>query len=181
MKIRNLIFIVITFFLVSCKKEIKKPKMEYNQKANELIAQLICDENCDCILEIPQESMIEFDTLEYPNFEYENYYIQKLSLKNKRELDSLNNLSKKFVLDTKLLNKSNLKIIKRDSIRILNKDINYYSKTCKNLKYLLKPIFNKTFTIAIIDYGEIGMCMGMPNKQIFEYKNKKWNRKYTSQ
>lgn len=57
----------------SCKSETEKPKAEYNQKANELISQLISEGDCDCILEIPEESMIEFDTIESPNFEYVNY------------------------------------------------------------------------------------------------------------
>ena len=171
-----ILYVGTIFMLFSCKSETEKPKAEYNQKANELIEQLISEGNCECILEIPEESMIELDTLESPKFEYENFYIKKLSLKNKKELDSLNNLSKKFVLDTKILKRSNIKIIKRDSLRILNRDINFYTKTCKNLKYLIKPIFNKEFNIAVIDYGESGMCLKF-QKQIFEYKNKKWNRK----
>lgn len=105
-----------------------------------------------------------------------NYYMKRLSLKNKKELDSLNNLSKKFVLDTKILKRNNIKIIKRDSLRFLKKDINFNTKICKNLKYLIKPIFNKEFNIAIIDYGYSGMCLSQ-EKQIFEYKNKKWIRK----
>ncbi len=111
MNTRNLIFFALTIFIFfSCKSETKKLKAEYNQKANELISQLISEGNCECILEIPEESIIELDTLEKRNFEYVNYYIKRLSLKNEKELDSLNNLSKKFVLDTKILKRSNIKI-----------------------------------------------------------------------
>lgn len=177
MNTKNLILFVLTIFMFfSCKSETEKPKAEYNQKANELIAQLISEGDCDCILEIPEESMNEFDTIESPNFEYVNYYMKRLSLKNKKELDSLNKLSKKFVLDTKILKRNNIKIIKRDSLRFLNDDINFNTKICKNLKYLIKPIFNKEFNLAIIDYGYSGFCLSQ-EKQIFEYKNKKWIRK----
>lgn len=175
MKIRILLLISSTFLLVSCKKEIIKPKFEYNKKANELIEYIIYQENLDCLLEMPKKSMIEIDTLESPTFQYVNFYIKRLSLKNKKELDSLNKLSENFVLDENILLKRNIKIINRDSLRILNKDVNFQTKICEDLKYILKPIFNKEFTIAIIEYGYTGMCLSN-SKTIYVYKNKKWNK-----
>lgn len=175
MKIRILLLISLTFLLVSCKKEIIKSKFEYNEKANELIEYIISQENLDCLLEIPKKSMIEIDTLESPKFQYVNFYTKKLSIKNKKELDSLNKLSENFVFDENILLKRNIKIINRDSLRILNKDLNFQTKICKDLKYIVKPIFNKEYTIAIIDYGYTGMCLSNL-KTIYVYKNKKWNR-----
>jgi len=178
MNTRNLIFfalIVLLFF--SCKSETEKTKAEYNQKANELIQQLILEEKCECILEIPKENSNELEKLENPRVNFDSIYIEKLSLKNKKELDSMNNLSKNFSLDLEFLKKKNIKIIKRDSLRILKNDVNFINKTCKNgLTFFIKPIFNKEFNVAIINYGPSGMCCGIP-RTTFEYKNNKWIRK----
>ncbi|MEO7977718.1 hypothetical protein [Flavobacterium sp.] len=174
MKIRNSIFILFAIFLVSCKKEIIKPKIEYNQKANQLIQQLISEENCGCILEIPKESLIEIQKLENPNSNFEKIYIRKLSLQNRNELDSLDKLSKNFKFEEKYLKKNNIKLIKRSSIRELEKGVTFFSKTCRNsFKYFIKPIFNKEFNKAIINYGSVGLH-GELGMKFFEYKNNKW-------
>jgi hypothetical protein len=175
---RNLILFVITFFLlISCKSETEKPVTNYSQKANELIQQLILEENCDCILEIPKQNLNELQKMENPNIDFEKIYLKELALKNKKELDSMNNLSKNFSLNLKFLKKNNIKIIKRDSLRFLKRDINFITKTCKKgLTFFIKPIFNKEFTVAIINYGPSGMCCGIP-RTTFEYKNNKWIKK----
>ena len=90
---------LVGFF--SCKSETEKPKAEYNQKANELIQQLILEENCECILEIPKENLNELEKIENASINFDSIYIQKLSFKNKKELDSMNNLSKNFTLNPK--------------------------------------------------------------------------------
>lgn len=161
--------------LFSCKSETEKPK--YNQKANELIQQLILEENCECILEIPKENLNELEKIENPRVNFDSIYLEKLSFKNKKELDSMNNLSKNFSLDVKFLKEHNIKVIRRDSLRILKEDINFITKTCRNgLTFFIKPIFNKKFNVAIINYGLSGMCCGIP-RTTFEYKNNKWIRK----
>ena len=177
MKFRNLIFILVIFFVFSCKKENIKPKLEYNQKANELIKQLINEEKCDCVLEIPKQTLIEIENIEYRKFNTTKYYIEKLKLKNKKELDSLNELSKSFALDTSFLKSRKIKLIKRDSLQKLFKNINFTTKICKKgLTYFVKPIFNKEFTIAVIDYGDAGMCVGI-GRRTFEFTNNKWKMK----
>lgn len=163
--------------LFSCKSETEKPKAQYNQKANELIQQLILEENCECILEIPKENLNELEKIENPRVNFDSIYLEKLSFKNKKELDSMNNLSKNFSLDVKFLKEHNIKVIRRDSLRILKEDINFITKTCRNgLTFFIKPIFNKKFNVAIINYGPSGICCGIP-RTIFEYKNNKWIRK----
>ena len=173
----NIILYSILIFVVfiSCESKSKNPKSEYNQKANQLIQQLIEDENCDCILEIPKENIIEVDSIENPYFDYGKFFIEKLSLKNKNELDSINKLSNNFALDLSLLKKRNIKIIKRDSLRILLKDSNFYMNTCKDLKFLIKPVFNKEFNFAIVNYGSVGSCTQV-GKHFFKFTNGKWNK-----
>ena len=178
MNTRNLIlFTVIILLFFSCKSETEKPKAEYNQKANELIQQLILEENCECILEIPKENLNELEKIENASINFDSIYIQKLSFKNKKELDSMNNLSKNFTLNPKFLKEKNIKAISRDSISILKNDISFNTKTCKKgLTFFIKPIFNKEFNVAIINYGPSGMCCGIP-RTTFEYKNNKWIKK----
>ena len=178
MNTRNLIlFTVIILLFFSCKSETEKPKAEYNQKANELIQQLILEENCECILEIPKENLNELEKIENASINFDSIYIQKLSFKNKKELDSMNNLSKNFTLNPKFLKEKNIKVISRDSISILKNDISFNTKTCKKgLTFFIKPIFNKEFNVAIINYGPSGMCCGIP-RTTFEYKNNKWIKK----
>ena len=53
-----LIFMLISFLNLSCKNELIDHKSDYSQKANEIIQQIIIDESCDCVLEIPKKSMI---------------------------------------------------------------------------------------------------------------------------
>lgn len=115
--------------------------------------------------------------MENPNIDFDKIYLKELGLKNKKELDSMNNLSKSFSLNLKFLNKNNIKIIRRDSLRFLKRDTNFITKTCKKgLTFFIKPIFNKEFTVAIINYGQSGMCCGIP-RTTFEYKNNKWIKK----
>jgi len=55
MKVKASILIILVF--ICCKNKEPKPKFDYNQKANELIQQLVLEENCDCVLEIPKETI----------------------------------------------------------------------------------------------------------------------------
>ena len=173
-----LLLSIATFiFLISCKPETKIPTLEYNQKANELIQQLIVEKNCDCILEIPKENSMESETLENPSFDSKKYYTKTLSIKNFRELDSLSKIYQNFKLETKFIKARNIKVFKRDSLKILRRNISFFTKKCKNgITYFIKPNFNKNYNIAIISYGESGMCLSTGSK-IYEYKNNEWNIK----
>jgi hypothetical protein len=175
----TLFFIAIcSLFFSNCKEKIKEPQLEYNQKANQLIQQLISEENCNCVLEIPKENLIEIEIQENPRVSNAKEYIKVLSLKNKRELDSVIKISEGFELDKNYIKVKNIKILKRDStFSILCKDITFTTKTCKNgVLYFTKPIFNKNFDFAIINYGMSGLCCDVGRK-FFEYKNSKWVRK----
>ncbi len=170
-------FVLIIFLLFSCKSETEKPKAEYNQKANELIQQLILEDKCECILEIPEETTMEFEKLENPRFNSEIYYSRRLSKKDINEMDSLSKIKQSFKLNSEFIKTKNIKIISRDSIRILYKDINFLTKTCKNgVTYFNKPNFNKNFNVATISYGTSGMCTGTGSK-VFELKKNKWIKK----
>ncbi|RKR11448.1 hypothetical protein C8C83_3181 [Flavobacterium sp. 90] len=180
MKIRISIFLITitSIFFYSCKEGIKEPKLEYNNKANELIEQLISEENCNCVLEIPKENIVEIEMLENSTLNIEKDYIKKLSLKDKNELDSLIKISEGFELDKNYVTTKKIKLIKRDSsFRTLSKDIIFNTKTCrKGVLYFVKPIFNKKFNLAIIKYGKSGICCDL-GRNFFEYKNHKWERK----
>jgi hypothetical protein len=172
------LFAINCFLFSSCKEEIKEPKFDYNYKANELIQQLITEEDCNCILEIPKENIVKIEILENPALNREKDYIKKLSLKNKKELDSITKISEDFELDENFIKSKNIKLIKRDStFRILSKDITFNTITCrKGVLYFIKPIFNKSFDLAIINYGYSGICCDVGRK-VFVYKNNKWKRK----
>jgi hypothetical protein len=169
--------VIVLKFFISCKTENKKSNIDYNQKANELIQQIIIEENCNCILEIPKKSTIECEELENPKFNIVNFYKKRLSMKNIKEIDSLKKTYQNFELNAEFIKANNIRIVKRDSIRILYKDLNFLTKTCKDgVEYCIKPNFTKNYNIAVIGFGPSGMCSGLQTR-VYEYKNNKWIRK----
>ena len=179
MKKRIIITFSVSIFMlfISCKTETEKSKVDYNEKANELIQQIIIEENCNCILEIPKETTMESEEMENPRFNSLNYYNKRLSLKSIKELDSSRKIYQNFKLDDEFIKSKKIRIIKRDSIRILYKDLNFITKTCKDgVVYFIKPNFTKDYNIAVIGFGQSGMCCGRSSR-IYEYKKNKWQRK----
>jgi len=99
MKVQNikifnylLFLIAVPLFLLSCKKTKVISSVDYNEKANELIRQVIADNPCGCILEIPKESMIQINEEENPIQNIRENLIKKLKLSNESSLDSLDKL-----------------------------------------------------------------------------------------
>lgn len=168
------IFYYLLIFLLfsSCKKETVEPKFDYNQKANELIQQVLLDESCGCILEIPKESMIKTSMTDNPIIDVRKQLLEKLNLSNREELDSLEKLTVNFILDSTFLTKNKIRIIPRDSVRELAKNPEF----CQNgILTIRKPIFNKEYKNAIVDYGYAFMCLSSPWK-IYRFENGKWKK-----
>ncbi|HSD13072.1 MAG TPA: hypothetical protein VLB74_00335 [Flavobacterium sp.] len=169
------IFSVLCFslLLLSCKKEIAETKLDYNQKANELIQQIILDESCGCILEIPKESISKINAAENPLSNIGEKIIIDLGLKNQKELDSLENISKNFDLDSSFLEQNSVVVFKRNTIKEISKDNNILKKCPNGIQYFLKPIFNKKYDKAYIRYGEAFMCLSTPGAT-YKFENDRW-------
>lgn len=166
---------LLLFLLFSnCKQKTAHPKLDYNTKANEVIKQLLKEESCECIFEIPTKSMIEIHKIEGLKPGIENVLIKKLHLKNRKELDSLVSISNNFVLDTTGLKQSNIKVLPLDSLRELakNQDPNFCPK---GILCVRKPIFDKNYQNAVVDYGYAYMCLSSP-WAIYKFENGKWKR-----
>lgn len=168
-------FLVFALFL-NCKKETATSKLEYTQKANELIQQVILDDPCDCILEIPKESSIKSSLADNPLYDVRKKAIKELHLKNRTELDSLENLGQNFILNTSFLKQRHIKVIERKYLRERMKDTLFF-QICKNgFLSISKPIFDKNYTTAIL-YSSYGpTCIGM-YPVIYRYKNGTWKAK----
>lgn len=112
---------------------------------------------------------------ENPRFNIKRELIKKLQLKNQHELDSMENVSENFILDTVFLKHRNITIIKRDSISELIKNrSNILLKKCpKGVIYVLKPILNERSKIAILSYNQIFSCLTSP-LNVYNYTNEKW-------
>lgn len=173
----------IEFFKGSWEEALQKAKSEnknlsnfdYNQKANALIQQIIRDESCHCVTEIVDESLIKISLIENPYRDVRKEVIQKLNLKDKIELDSLESLAINFKLDTVFFKQNNIKIINRDAIRALFKDANFIKKCPEGILYIGKPLFNKNYLKAVVDYGYSGYCIPSP-MSLYLFENGKWNK-----
>lgn len=178
MKRRISIFTCLFFFafLSNCKKETCSSEFNYNQRANEVIQQVILDESCECIFEIPEESMIKLSLEDNPIMDIRKHIIEKLYLRDRKELDSLEKNTDNFVLDTIFLKKHNIKVLKRDSLRAaLSKDSDLIANCPNGILSIIKPIFNKEYKKAVVDYGYAYICIPSPTL-IYTYENGKWHR-----
>lgn len=161
--------LVLLTLLQGCKKETP----DYNKKANEVVQQFILDEKCGCVFEIPKESMITISMKENPMRDVRQQLIEKLHLRDKKELDSIEKLANNFILDTTFLKLHKIRIIKRGSLRELEKDPNFCPK---GILSVMKPVFDKEYKNVVVDYGYAYMCLGYPWAR-YQFENGKWIRK----
>jgi hypothetical protein len=162
-------------WLISCQKGTVLSQADYNSRANKLIQQVIIDESCSCILEIPGESMINLNIAENPHQDIRKTILNKLQVRDRQELDSLENLSKNFSLDTTFLTMQNVKIIKRQSLRASNKDEYLFTKCPNGVLSILKPIFNKNYNSAVININYTFSDIQSPIKS-YKFESNKWKK-----
>ncbi|REG88538.1 hypothetical protein [Flavobacterium aquicola] len=179
MKKYNLIIFgfLICILFSGCNSQ-KESEDVYNQKANEIIIQIIKESSCNCLLEIPKESLIETSIAENPSFDIRSFLISELRTDNNTNLDSLASFSKFFRLNLKALEKNNIKIVTLENLKsVKNGKGNEILKMCsKGIICIRKPIFDKTFQRAVIDYSFALTCGRVLPFPIYEFKNQKWNR-----
>lgn len=157
----------------SCKKEAVESRVTYNQKANEVLQQFILDQSCECIKEIQKESMIKINMQERPNRDVRKQLVEILHLRNRKELDSVEKLSDNFNLEPTFLKRNRIIVVPGDSLRELCKDPNFCQKGILCIK---KPIFNKEYNVAVIDYGYAFMCLAF-QWEVYKFENGKWKKK----
>ena len=183
MKILNYIFflLLVTFTIYGCSKK-EKPENVYNQKANEIILQVLTENNCNCLLEIQNKTLIETSEGENPSYDIRSFLKSELRIVNNQELNNLVNLSKKFALNIEMLEKNNIKIINPNDIPKLGIN-NVDAKTeiilkmCpNNIINVNKPVFDKTYQKAVVDFGFAFSCTKTYPLPIYQYKNEKRKR-----
>jgi hypothetical protein len=174
-RISILSYIVVFTLFLNCKKETTDTKLAYNKKANEVIQQVILEEHCPCVLEIPKESLIKMYISDNPIYDIRTKAIKQLNLRNGTELDSLEKLSMNFILDTSFFKQRNFKVINRNSLREKMDNL-ILSKTCPNgFLSISKPIFDKNYTTALIYSTIEPTCIGS-YPEIYKYEKGKWKR-----
>ncbi len=158
---------------------------KYNQKALELIKQIISEQSeCSCFVKPPDKTIIEISLEENPRYDIREYLKEKLNINSDTQLDSLSRLSRNFKLDEKTSGLSCNTIINRAE---LQKNIEEYGtnkgqeiayeKCNYNILLLTKPIFNVDYTVAVIDVDIPYTCIKTP-PQIYIFKKNKWVQKY---
>lgn len=168
-----LIFMLISFLNLSCKNELIDHKSDYSQKANEIIQQIIIDESCDCVLEIPKKSMIEMSITDNPSIDFRKILIERLNLKSRKELDSLERLSDSFIMDSIFFKQNKIRVIKRDSLREYENDSSFLKVCPKGILSLSKPIFDKEYKKVALSYGYT--FQSIPNPVVvYKFENGKW-------
>ncbi len=168
--------VLICLIFLSCSNSGPTDTKEiYNKKANEIIIRAIKLSECDCLLEIPDQSMIEISKQERPSYDIQSDLIKKLNVRNKIALDSLSSLSNNFKLDYEALKKNNIQIVTRESlleVRLKN-DRRVFKMCPKGIICISKPIFSKDFKKAVLDFSFAFMCTRGP-LALIEFKNGKW-------
>ncbi|WP_291134389.1 hypothetical protein [Flavobacterium sp. UBA7663] len=166
------LFFSASALFVSCEKSEAVSESKYNEKANELIGQIVSDNSCNCMLEIPKESIIAMSAIERPNYDIRKPLLEHLNLKSSSELDSLIRLSNNFILDKNLLMRNKVKLVDLEFLKSLKR--NFDLKTCsKGVICIQKPIFDKRYKTAIITYTYAFTCSG-GFIMTYIYKNGKW-------
>ena len=174
LKTKHLFFVTFfCFILCGCinNSPNPEPKALYNEKANEIIAQIIKDQECKCIFSIPKRSLIAMAHAYSPFSRIEDKVIEKLKLRGKKELDSLTDLSQEFKLNPQTLKKNDVRVISLEDYRDKNDSV---FKICPNgVLSIQKPIFDRHFKRSVIDYDWALSCMRGPILT-FEFKNNTW-------
>ncbi len=158
-----------------CKKEVVVPQFNYNQRANELIRQIVLEESCGCLSEMNKGSMVKTLSNDQPNIDFRKQIIGKLYLRDSIELDSLDNLTKDFSLDTTFLKQQKIKLITDKSFRKLLKEGNLLALCPDGVLSISKPLFNKRYNRVIVNSGYGFACIPSP-MAIYEFENGKWER-----
>lgn len=173
---KHLSFAVLLCFILSgCTSNNSEPTALYNEKANEIIAHIIKKGECDCLLQIPKESLIEIANIERSPYDIRDIAIKKLNLLNNAELDTVINWSRKFELDSLALKKEGIKIITLQRVmeEKAKKDGKLFKLCPQGILAIKKPIFNRQFKKAIVDFSWVFTCVRTePN--IFEFKDNEW-------
>ncbi|WP_296149217.1 hypothetical protein [uncultured Flavobacterium sp.] len=179
-KLNYIIFCTLNIILLNnCANDRLDSTEIYNQKANEIIFQIIKESGCNCLLEIPNESMIETSNAENPSYDIRNFLVEKLNTKNNSNLDSLVRISKNFHLDVQTVKKNEIKIITLGNLQDINKDDHKkFLKMCPNgIITFRKPIFDKKYQKAVLDFNYAFNCVKILPLPIYEYKNGKWKHR----
>ena len=177
-KINQIAFsLLICLLFGSCGKSEEAKTEVYNKKANDLIFQTLEENNCNCLLEIPKESMIEISNLENPSYDIRTILTKQLNLKSSSDLDTLVNTSKNFQLDLEKVKKGNVKVITpKDLWKIKKANYNDVLKMCPNgIICVQKPIFDENYKKAVFEYNYAFTCVRVLPAKVYELENGKWN------
>jgi len=145
----------------------------YNENANELIKQVISKYHCECILEIPEKSLIESSLEETPlkSKNIRQKLVTKLGLKNDMELDSLEKVSNEFILDKNFVKQNKIKIISNETFK--QEGFLTLSKQCPHgIFWLKKPIFDRKYRTAALDFDLTYSCLS--DIKIYKKEKEKW-------
>jgi hypothetical protein len=172
-RVSILSYIFVFALFLNCKKDVIETKVEYSKKANELIQQVILDNSCNCVLEIPKESLIKIYHSENPMYDIQSKAIKQLNIRDRKELDSIEKISMNFILDTSFFKQRNINLINRDSLREKIQKLVLLKKCPKGFLSISKPIFDKNYTTALIYFTFGPTCVGSYPKA-YKFENGKW-------
>lgn len=169
--------LILIILLQSCKEKDSSKAIFYNQKANELIGQIIWQDSCDCILEFNSKSIVDYYKRNLPSFNFRKSLQSNLKTHNLRITDSLVALSNNFRLDSTILYRNNkkIKVITETQLLAFRKDtaLKVFKICPKSIRIFQKPIFSEDFKTAVIHQSYPFGCDGGLTL-IYKYKNENW-------
>lgn len=177
MKNRHILFLLFVGILLSnCKKNEPSKTAVYNQKANQLILQTLKENKCNCILQVPKESMVEISEVENPKYDIRTVLKKQLNAKTNADLDSLTSASKKFRLDPEIINSDTIHMVNLKDISNIRKGTDRKTpEMCKNgIICIQKPIFDKDFRKAVFEYSHAFTCVRILPSPTYDLVNGKW-------
>ncbi len=177
------ILILISILTLSCsvKKKLNSSST-YIKKSTELITQILSKKNdCDCILNsICNNVFLEDYKIDNPENNYRNELSKYLKVKNTKELNNIIENSKNFDIRKSIIH-SDIKIIDQNELSKINRlnsiqKLKIYRDKCPNGRLLIsKPIFNKSFDIAVIFIGKTrGPLSGHGGYYTYKLENENW-------
>ncbi|WP_430401181.1 hypothetical protein [Flavobacterium sp.] len=173
---KQLFIIVISLSLFNCQKTEQIILPEYNSVANELIQQVLKDNSFSdcCLLEIPEKTFLEIREEEMPliAISTKKIIMEKLQIKSDKSLDSLENQTRNFKINSDIINKYKLNLVNNDVLRFTDENL----IVCpKGILIISKPIFDKNYKTAVVSIG-FGYTCSLGHIEKYRWKNGKWKQ-----
>ncbi len=165
-----LVFLITTALTMSgCKKEIEKsPSLLYTEETAKLLNDILMDEfrHCDCIVMPADLSLIENAERDMPEMDMRGRIAYRMELTDVSQVNSLIGHTEILLLSDEMIT-HDLRLIPFTEItwdRLFDRkeaEKVWYERCPESMCYISKPLFNKDYTTAVMDFSFFSTCLYM--------------------